>query len=67
MKRIDAFLTGKAQARWPEALVYEADGRWFLDRGPRFELAELGDGFFRAREALRLILRAEAARENEPG
>lgn len=65
MKRIDAFLTNKAQARWPEAIVYESEGRWFLDRGPRFDLAELGGDFFRARAALRLILRAEAARDED--
>lgn len=65
MKRVDPYLTNKAQARYPTAEVYCSLGSWYMDRGPRYELVSLGASFHEARAALRVILRAEAARAEE--
>lgn len=60
--RVDAYLSRKAHAVFPGALVYErADGSWSLER-PAAELTLLGGSFKEARQALWVILAAERQR-----
>lgn len=67
MKRIDEFLTRKAQAVWSGALVYREteSGEFVLERpavGGGVEKVQLDRRFGRARAALSQVLRAELAR-----
>lgn len=60
MDRLDGFLSGKAQAVWPSALVYQTEaGRYELrNAGPRRPDVDLGDTFKAARMALYALIRA---------
>jgi hypothetical protein len=59
MKRVDGYLSQRAQLQWPGSLVYEDDqGSWVLER-PGMEALGLGDTFSRAHQAMLAILRAE--------
>lgn len=68
MKAIDRFLTGKAQALWPSALVYREtnSGTFYLERETEERVA-LSKGFADARVALYQLLRAERERRNSKG
>lgn len=62
MDRVDAFLTRKAGAQFPAAVVYETEaGRWELRR-PDAEPVSLGDSFGEARNALYALVAADRQR-----
>lgn len=59
MERIDGFLSGKAQAVWPAALVYQReDGAFELRGRAGLPDLELGPTFRDARGALYALVRA---------
>jgi hypothetical protein len=65
MRRVDGYLSQRAQRQWPGAIVYEDDnGTWILER-PGVETVSLGDVFSRAHQAMLAILRAEKREEGE--
>lgn len=64
MKRVDGFLSRKAQAVWPCALVYcdeQTPQVWMLVR-PTVEDVGLGASFHDAKQALDAIMNAAKAR-----
>lgn len=68
MKRLDHYLTRKAEGAWPGALVFASFGRWTLERPSEEtiiladEPTPLGQRFQAAREALYQLIRAAKAR-----
>jgi hypothetical protein len=72
MRRVNGYLSRKAQGTWPGSLVYtteagadESEGpeterkrEWILER-PGLELLGLGESFQRAQDALTALLTAE--------
>jgi hypothetical protein len=70
MKRVDAYLSGKAQAFWPTALVYCETGpdgsmKYLLERREG-ETLDLGAQFGEAKAALLAVRNALAARKGAP-
>lgn len=64
MKKVDAFLSRKAQEIWPTAVVYKLeDGRFYVERQEGV-LLELGSDFGEAKSALVVLLSAEKARKS---
>jgi len=60
MRRVDGYLSRRAQAAWAGALVYcdMETGQWALER-PDLETVGLGDSFGAARAALLALVNAE--------
>lgn len=68
MKRIDGFLSRKAQAHWPGALVYCEDlgngETWTLERAG-LDTIGLGSNFGHAQQALWALIAAEKERNSK--
>lgn len=59
MRRVDGYLSRRAQLTWPGAIVYEeVTGAWTLER-PSTEPLGLGRDFADARRALAALAAAE--------
>ena len=58
MERLDGFLSSKAQAEWPAALVYQTEAGSFELRRTGLEPLSLGSTFKDARMALYAAIRA---------
>lgn len=69
MKRVDAYLSNKAQAFWPTAIVYCATGpegeRKYLLERREGETLDLGEKFGDAKWALLKLRDAISARKGE--
>lgn len=64
MRSIHGYLSRRAQARWPGALVSHEDERdWRLERPDGQEPLGLGDSFHEAHQAVQALLAAERARK----
>lgn len=64
MRRVDGYLSRRAQSIWPGALVFEGpDGEWILERPGQEELG-LGDSFNDAQQAIGALLRARRDRQS---
>jgi len=65
VKRVDGYLSRRAQNIWPGALVSDTQGPdgWILER-PGEEDVALGENFHRAHQALTAMIRAETDRRN---
>lgn len=62
MKKVDGYLSRKAQAVWPEGIVYKFDdGRFFIEQQEGVML-ELGSNFGEAKESLVRLIHATIAR-----
>ena len=68
--KVEAYLTGKATAIWPAALIIRVDddhGTRFLLKRPGHEDLELGGEFAEARRALYAAIKHHKAGGNLPG
>ena len=64
MRRVDGYLSRKAQAHWREAIVHcdvDSNERWELSRGRMIAPIALGDSFGAAQGALAALIAAKRA------
>jgi len=66
VRRVDGYLSRRAQTQWPRSLVYEdlETGQFVLER-PQEEILALGDGFSRAVRAIQLLMTATGQEVSE--
>lgn len=64
MKTVDAFLSRKAQAVWPSAVVYKLDtGRFVIERANGEIDLDLGGTFGEARASVEVLVRSEQVKQ----